>query len=111
MANSKVNSQIKIDNSIIIETVNEVVSNCYGVDNFVCDSNENNTKGTASSGVSIRKHSDRTYSIDVYLAMASDVKITESLREAQKRLRYTVDKKFPGKFRNVNVFVSEVKLK
>lgn len=100
----------KINTQTIIEAINDEITNCYGVSSFVCDSNENNTKGSARKGVSIRKHSDCTYSVDIYVAMAADVKITESLREAQKRIRYTLDRKFPNKFRNVNVFASEVVL-
>ena len=100
-----------INNKLIIETINEAIVDCYGIDSFICDSNENNMKGTARSGVSIRRHADHSISCDIYVAMAKDVKITESLREAQKKVRYVLNKKFPNTFRNVNVFASEVVLK
>ncbi len=111
MAKEKLNKTKSIKNEQIIETITEAINSCYGVSNFVSRSNEDNTKGKALSGVSIRKHTDHTYSVDIYVAMASDIKITEALREAQKQVRYKLDTKYPEKFRNVNVFASEVVLK
>ena len=107
----KVNTKSeKIETLAIIETISDAINSCYGVSSFVSDANKDNTKGTARKGVSIRRHADHTVSVDIYVAMAADVKITESLREAQNRIRYTLDQKYPNTFRNVNVFASEVVL-
>ena len=109
MANEK-QKITKLTDKMILETIEEAIKDCYGIKSFISDINENTLKGTARSGVSIRKHTDHTFSVDIYVAMASDVKITESLREAQKKVRYVLLKEYPERFRNVNVFASEVVL-
>ena len=54
------------------------------------------------------RHVDGSYSIDVYLILASDIKITEILRSTQKTIKYSIEKKFGISVRQLNVFAESI---
>lgn len=66
-------------------------------------------KGKMEDGVYVHKHSDGTFSVSVYLILALDIKITEALRECQKSIKYSLDKKFPKLCREVDVYAVELR--
>ena len=66
-------------------------------------------KGKMEEGVYITKHSDNTFGVSIYLILALDIKITEALRECQKSIKYTLDKKYPKLCREVNVYAVELR--
>ena len=49
------------------------------------------------------------YSVDVYIVVAYGVKITEVLREVQKKVAYDLNKAFGNTFLEVNIFVQGVR--
>ena len=48
------------------------------------------------------------YSISLYLVVASETKITEVIREVQKKVSYVLEKTFGIEFKKVNVYVQGV---
>ena len=105
MANEK-NKNSEIETSLIVQTINDAVLSCYGVSGLA--EGFEDKKGFVSQGITINRHSDRTLSIDVHLVLVYDVKITEVIREAQNQLDFFLDKKFPGVFKDINVYVDSM---
>ena len=62
-------------------------------------------KGKMEEGVFVTKRSDNTFAVSIYLVLAQGIKITEALRECQKAIKYTLNKKYPKMCREVNVYV------
>ena len=56
------------------------------------------------------KGSKQPYSVDLFLVVAQDVKITEVVNEVQKKVRYVLEQTFQMKFAAVNVFVQSLYL-
>ena len=52
----------------------------------------------------VRKYANRTFTVDVYLVLSNEVKITETLVECQKTIMYQLNKKFNKSCTGVNVF-------
>jgi uncharacterized alkaline shock family protein YloU len=97
----------------IIKTAAEVALNTYGVfaiakkeiDNGL---SQNTKKGIAEEGVLVRRNSDNTFALDVYLVLAQGIKITETLRECQKTIKFKLDKLYPKMCREVNVYALDI---
>lgn len=98
----KNNKNNDIESSLIVQTINETVQNCYGV--YGLSDKTSEKKGFVSQGIVIQRHPDRHLSAEVYLILSSDIKITEVLREAQNQLTFVLNKNFPGTFKYVDVF-------
>ena len=102
---------------ISLEAIATVVATaaleCYGVvglakKNSVLDEmakllNQNDF----SKGIFVKKEK-QTFSVDLYLIVASGVKITEIVTEVQKKVRYDLEKTFQMKFSLINVFVQSI---
>ena len=81
--------QGNIDINEIIKAVKESASACYGV---VAIASKEDTlrldkqikKGKKEDAIYVKKLPNRTFTVDVYLVLSNEVKITESLVEAQK---------------------------
>ena len=91
----------------------EVARDSYGVVAIASDKGSNakatkSKKGKKEEGVKVRKHADGTFSVDINLVLAYSIKITEALRECQKSIKFTLDKKYPKMCREVNVYVLEL---
>ena len=102
-----------LDIKKIIEVVAETATNSYGVvaiANPKADSSrsQKTKKGKAEEGIFVKRKSDNTFALDVYLVLAQGIKITESLRECRKSIRYRLDKVFPKLCREVNVYALEI---
>lgn len=52
----------------------------------------------------VKKFANRTFTVDVYLVLSNEVKITEALVECQKTIMYQLNKKFNKACTGVNVF-------
>ena len=104
--NEKNNKNIDVESSLIVQIINEAVQNCYGVYGFSEQASEK--KGYVSPGIIIQRHPDRRLSVDVYLVLSSDIKITEVLREAQNQLTFVLNKNFPGTFKYVDVYADSL---
>lgn len=52
----------------------------------------------------VKKFANRTFSVDVYLVLSNEVKITEALVECQKTIMYQLNKKFNKSCTGVNVY-------
>lgn len=52
----------------------------------------------------VKKCANRTFTVDVYLVLSNEVKITEALVECQKTIMYQLNKKFNKSCTGVNVF-------
>ena len=52
----------------------------------------------------VKKYANRTFTVDVYLVLSNEVKITEALVECQKTIMYQLNKKFNKACTGVNVY-------
>ena len=52
----------------------------------------------------VKKFANRTFTVDVYLVLSNEVKITEALVECQKTIMYQLNKKFNKACTGVNVY-------
>ena len=95
-----------IESTLIVQTINDAVQNCYGV--YGLSDKANDKKGFVSQGVVIQKHPDRRLSVEIYLVVSPNMKITEVLREAQNQLYFVLNKSFPRLFRSVDVYADSL---
>lgn len=91
----------------------EAASECYGVVGLVEPSatrsylRELLQKEEAVQGVGVRT-SKNSYEVDIYLAVAYGVKITEIIQEVQKRVSYVLKKTFGLSNVKVNVYLQKI---
>ena len=108
----KTNKNVKknIDDKTIRNEIVAIAKDCYGI--FDVEEQQNisdlKIKKGNEEAVFIRRHADSSYTIDVYLILASDIKITEILRYTQKTIKYSLEKKFEIKVRQLNVFAESI---
>lgn len=95
-----------IESTLVVKTINDAVQNCYGV--YGLSERVNDKKGLVSQGVVLQRHPDRRLSVEIYLVVSSEVKITEVLREAQNQLYFVLNKNFPRTFRSIDVFADSL---
>ena len=89
---------------------------CYGVTaiankKFDKDELQNTMKGKAEDGIFVKRKPEGAFGLDVYILLAQGIKVTEALRECQKSIKYKLDKRFPKKCVEVNVFVLDISAK
>ena len=89
---------------------------CYGVTaiankKFDKDEPQNTMKGKAEDGIFVKRKPEGAFGLDVYILLAQGIKVTEALRECQKSIKYKLDKRFPKKCVEVNVFVLDISAK
>ena len=108
----KTNKNVKknIDDKTIRNEIVAIAKDCYGI--FDVEEQQNisdlKIKKGNEEAVFIRRHADSSYTIDVYLILASDIKITEILRSTQKTIKYSVENKFGISVRQLNVFAESI---
>ena len=86
---------------------------CYGVVDIVKREETLRTdkrikKGIIEDAIYVKKYPNRTFSVDVYLVLSNEVKITEALAEAQKTIMYLLNKQFNKRGAGVNVFGEKI---
>ena len=106
--------QINYDN--VLKIAADAALACYGVTaiankRFEKDEPQNTMKGKAEDGIFVKKRPNDAFALDVYILLAQGIKVTEALRECQKSIKYNLDKKFPNKCEEVNVFVLDISAK
>ena len=101
--------QGNVDINEIIKAVKESASACYGV---VAIAGKEDTlrpdkqikKGKKEDAIYVKKLPNRTFSVDVYLVLSNEVKITEALVECQKTIMFMLNKQFSKLCVGVNVY-------
>ena len=106
----------KLDIQEIIQIVKKTALSSYGVvaltDEKAIESQSPKTKkGKAEEGIIVKRKSDGTFALDVYLVLAQGIKITESLRECRKAIKYQLEKAFPKLCREINVYALDMSAK
>ena len=86
---------------------------CYGVVDIVTREetlrvDKRIKKGIVEDAIYVKKFANRTFTVDVYLALSNEVKITEALAECQKTIMYQLNKTFSKLCVGVNVYVEKV---
>ena len=82
---------------------------CYGVVSIVNREETFRTdkrlkKGIIEDAIYVKKFPNRTFTVDVYLMLSNEVKITEALVECQKTIMFMLNKKFSNLCTGVNVY-------
>ena len=114
MEKSKQSNSLNKTTKEIIKLVSEVASNSYGVV-AIAKKDEINLiskitkKGKMEDGIFVTTRADDTFTVSIYLVLATEIKITEALRECQKSIRFALNKKYPKLCREVNVYVNELR--
>ena len=86
---------------------------CYGVVDVVkreetLRPDKRIKKGIVEDAIYVKKFPNRTFTVDVYLALSNEVKITEALAEAQKTIMFQLNKTFSKLCTGVNVYGEKV---
>ena len=86
---------------------------CYGVVDIVdreatLRPDKKVKKGIIEDAIYVKKFPNRTFSVDVYLALSNEVKITEALVECQKTIMFQLNKKFNKMCVGVNVYGEKI---
>ena len=97
----------------IMEATKQAALACYGV---VAIAQRDETlrldkqfkKGIKEDAIYVKKATNRTFTVDVYLVLSKEVKITEALVEAQKTIIYLLNKKFNKLCTGVNVYGEKI---
>ena len=105
-----------INTSEIVKAVQEAVFSSYGIVGFADKASiarlDNKTKkGIKEDAIFVNKHSDQKFTVDVYLIVSKEVKLTETLVSTQETIMYMLNKKFAKKCVAVNVYVENVSSK
>ena len=105
---------IDIANEAIASTVADALTSCYGVVGIARKSATHEAiieilkNGSFSQGVFVSQDK-KSVSIDLYVVVAFDVKITEVLHEVQKRVKYVVKKIYNIDVKFVNAYAQSLK--
>ena len=106
----------KVNIEQIIEITKKTALDSYGVvaltDEKAVESQSPKTKkGQAEESVIVKRKSDGTFALDVYLVLAQGIKITESLNECRKAIKFQLDKVFPKMCREINIYALDISAK
>lgn len=110
--NSLVNAS-NLDTKEIEDATREAALVCYGVVAIAKRDEVSRIelaikKGTIEDAIYVNKKPNRTFTIDVYLVLSNEVKITESLVECQKNIMYILNNKFNKACTGVNVYGEKI---
>ena len=106
---------INISMDAVAALAGGVVTECYGVVGMASQKilkdgiaellkKENYTKGI------VVRNTDEGLELDIYIIVSHGVKISEVVREVQQRVKYMLEKTLELDFRQVNVYVQDVKV-
>ena len=107
------NPTVNIDIKEVMAATKEAASACYGV---VAIAKRDETlrpdkqikKGIKEDAIYVRKFPNRTFTVDVYLVLSNEVKITEALVETQKTIMNVLNTKFNKLSTSVNVYGEKI---
>ena len=106
--------EIKISDEAIASLAGSTVCECYGVVGVVSKAIVKDRykdllkKENYSKGVLVTRRKGEL-AIDIYVVISLGVKISEVVLEAQKRVKYTVEKSLNMDVREVNIHVEGIK--
>ena len=97
----------------IKEATHNAASVCYGVvaiatRDQVLRADSRVKKGIVEDAIYVKKYPNATFSVDVYLILSDELKITESLVECQKNIMYQLNKTFTNCCVGVNVYCEKI---
>ena len=97
----------------IKEATHKAASACYGVvaiatRDEVLRADKRLKKGIVGDAIYVKKNANSTFSVDVYLILSDELKITESLVECQKIIMYQLNKTFTNCCVGVNVYCEKI---
>ena len=109
-----VNGNVSITMDAIASIAGNAATECYGVVGMVPKTGfragiaellriENYSKGVFA------KQSKSGVEVEMYIAVAYGLKITEVVSEVQKKVKYVLEKTLDIKFKSINVFVKNIK--
>ena len=93
----------------IKEATRKAALACYGVASIAKREETHRVdkrlkKGIIEDAIYVKKFPNRTFTVDVYLVLSNEVKITEALVECQKTIMYQLNKAFSNLCTRVNVY-------
>ncbi|MBP5575009.1 MAG: Asp23/Gls24 family envelope stress response protein [Bacilli bacterium] len=97
----------------IKEATQKAASSCYGVvaiakRDEILRPDKRLKKGIVEDAVYVKKNPNSTFSVDVYLILSNELKITETLVECQKIIMYQLNKTFTNCCVGVNVYCEKI---
>ena len=104
------NTQVYYHTQDIKDATRVAALACYGVVDIArredtLRSDKRIKKGIIEDqAIYVKKFANRTFTVDVYLVLSNEVKITEALVECKKTIMYQLNKKFNKSCTGVNVF-------
>ena len=104
------NTQVYYHTQDIKDATRVAALACYGVVDIARREDTLRTDKRVKKGIIedqaiyVKKFANRTFSVDVYLVLSNEVKITEALVECQKTIMYQLNKKFNKSCTSVNVY-------
>ena len=105
---------ISITSDAIASLAGGIITECYGVVGMASKQvlkdgwAELLKKENYSKGVVI-KNTDGMIDVDLYIIVSFGIKITETVKEAQKKVKYMLEKTLSQDIHSVNVFVQGVR--
>lgn len=106
---------ISVSEEAVAALAGGVITECYGVVGMASRQvlrdgwAELLKKENYARGVVVRK-TDRGLEIDLYIIVSFGVRISEVVQEAQKKLKYILEKSLSVEITSVNVFVQGVRV-
>lgn len=111
MANKNVSAPVaNYHTQEIKDVTRQAALACYGVVDFARREDTSRVDKRVKKGIIedaaiyVTKNKNRTFSVDIYLILSKDVKITEALVECQKTVMYQLNKSFSNLCASVNVY-------
>ena len=104
------NTQVYYHTQDIKDATRVAALACYGVVDIARREDTLRTDKRIKKGIIedqaiyVKKFANRTFTVDVYLVLSNEVKITEALVECQKTIMYQLNKKFNKACTGVNVY-------
>ena len=104
------NTQVYYHTQDIKDATRVAALACYGVVDIarredILRADKRIKKGIIEDqAIYVKKFANRTFTVDVYLVLSNEVKITEALVECQKTIMYQLNKQFNKSCTSVNVY-------
>ena len=107
--------EVSVDNSVIASIAGAVATKCYGVvgmasKKIIRDGWAELLKIENYSRGVVVKETDDGLEIDLYIIVSFGVKISEVVQEAQKKVKYVLEKSLSEPISCVNVYVQGVQV-
>ena len=108
---SKISKPVVVSDKKIKDEIKAIISDSYGVFGIEKQNNISDLtkiKKGNEDAIFVWRHTDGSYSLDIYLILSADVKITETLSEVQNLVDYKITKKLGIKIRKINIYAESI---